>query len=111
MTTSKRFAACLILVASAPALLVFTSAAVQAEITGPYTADSNTLHLWHLDEANPGPAQPAAGVAGSFNLSPDDGKSPGSPATLGNAAFAGFGTSGDTSAGQGAGFRSAAAIR
>ncbi|NQT88185.1 PEP-CTERM sorting domain-containing protein [bacterium] len=57
----------------------------------PYTADANTLHLWHLDEANPGPALPASGVTGSFNLTPING------ATLGNPSFTGFGTAADTS--------------
>ena len=63
-----------------------------------------------MNEANPGPAAPDAGVVGSFNLIPDDGRSPGSPAVLGTGAFEGFGSSGDTSAGQGSGFRSSAPI-
>ncbi|MFT5528339.1 MAG: hypothetical protein ACI9HK_006328, partial [Pirellulaceae bacterium] len=62
-------------------------------IAGPYPDDANTLHLWHLDEANPGPAVPAAGVTGSFNLAAVNG------ATLGNASFAGFGTAADISGG------------
>lgn len=88
-----------------PCAVVLSSATAHAAITGPYTADGDTLHLWHLDEADPGPAVPAAGVTGSFNLTPDAGKSPGSPATLGNTSFAGFGTSADTSAGQGSGMK------
>ena len=67
----------------------------------PYTVDANTLHLWHFDEANPGPAQPDAGVAGSFNLAPENG------ATLGVASATGFSTAGQTSAATAAGFRGA----
>lgn len=85
--------------------LLLVAGMTQAAIVGPYTPDSDTLHLWHFDEANPGPAQPDAGLVSSFNLTPDDGKSPGSPATLGNPAFSlDFGTSGNASAGQGSGF-------
>jgi len=62
-----------------------------AAIVGPYSADANTLHLWHLDEADPGPAAPASGVTGSFNLTPSGG------ASLGATSFTGFGTAGDTS--------------
>jgi len=61
-------------------------------LRGPYKADANTLHLWHIDEADPGTAQPAAGVTGSFILIPTNG------AVLGAASYAGFGTAGDTSA-------------
>ena len=91
------FARTALLSALAASLLVGSA---HAAIVGPYTADANTLHLWHLDEANPGPALPAAGVVGSFNLTPDDGKSNVAPATLGNASFTGFGTAGNTSANQ-----------
>ena len=38
---------------------------VQAKVL-PYSSDSNTLHLWHLDEAGNPLADPAA--AGSLNL-------------------------------------------
>ena len=58
------------------------------DVRGPYTADANTLHLWHMDESNPGPAAPASGVTDSFNLTPGGG------AMLGNLAYAGFGTGG-----------------
>jgi hypothetical protein len=61
-------------------------------LRGPYMADAHTLHLWHMDEADPWPAQPAAGVSGSFALIPTNG------AVLGAASYEGFGTAGDTSA-------------
>jgi hypothetical protein len=89
------------------AAALLATAAAHAEITGPYSLDPNTLHLWHLDEADPGPAAPAAGLTGSFNLAADGGKSA-TPATLGASAYAGFGTAGDTTAGSGAGFKGAA---
>ena len=57
----------------------------------PYTPDANTLHLWHLDETHPGPAQPDGGVAGSFNLTTANG------ASLGHASFPGFSTAGGVS--------------
>lgn len=65
----------------------------EAVIVGPYSADADTLHLWHLDEAHPGPATPASGVSGSFNLAPLNGATPGA------SAFPGFGTSANTSGG------------
>jgi len=69
------------------------------DVRGPYTADANTLHLWHMDESNPGPAAPASGVTDSFNLTPGGG------AMLGNLAYAGFGAAGDASAATDAGFQ------
>src|ERR1039458_7553160 len=70
--------------------LVFTAAfftcfCVRAFIVGPYTANSDTLHLWHLDEA----AVPAVDSAASgINLSFLN-----TGATLGDASFTGFGRS------------------
>src|SRR5262245_50942721 len=63
---------------------------LRAAILGPYTADANTLHLYHLDETGTPVAD--AGTApqpmnGAIN----------SP-TFGNPSFTGFGTSLDTSA-------------
>src|ERR1017187_10404702 len=56
---------------------------VHAFIVGPYTADTNTLHLWHLDET----AVPAIDLAiGGTNLTALRGA-----ASLGNASFTGFG--------------------
>lgn len=72
------------------AILLGLAGTVQASILGPYTADADTLHLWHLDEGHPGPALPAAGIAGSFNLTPVNG------ATLGHGSFTGFGSAGYT---------------
>lgn len=79
----------------------FTTRSVASSVLAPYVADAHTLHLWHLDEPTPGPAAPAAGIAGSFSLSPDSG------AVLGAGAFPGFGSAGDTSAGSAAGFQGA----
>jgi hypothetical protein len=70
--------------------------------SGPYAVDAGTLHLWHMDEADPGPAQPAPGVSGSFTLTPAGG------AALGLAAYAGFGGAGDTGAASDAGFQGSA---
>ena len=71
----------------------------QGDLRGPYKADADTLHLWHMDEAAPGPVQPAPGVIGSFSLAPTNG------ATLGNAAYPDFGTAGDASAASTSGFK------
>ncbi len=68
-------------------------------LSGPYAADSSTLHLWHMDEAAPGPVQPAIGVSGSFTLTPSAG------ATLQNPAYTGFGSAGSTSATLNSGFQ------
>src|ERR1019366_2870312 len=60
-----------------------TCCCVHAFIVGPYTADTNTLHLWHLDET----AVPAIDLAaGGTNLIALRGS-----ASLGNASFTGFG--------------------
>ena len=72
------------------------------DLAGPYTADGNTLHLWHFDEAVPGPVTPDSGVTGSFNLVPSNG------AFLGAMGFAGFGMVGDLTAGTPAGFEGGA---
>ncbi len=69
----------------------------------PYTADANTLHLWHFDEDDPGPAADT-GNGTTFSLSPQD------SATLGSGAYAAFGTPADTSGGANSAFRSSASI-
>jgi hypothetical protein len=79
----------------------FTTAAAPSGALEPYPVDANTRHLWHFDEADPGPAEPAAGLTGSFSLTPESG------ATLGAASAPGFATAGDTAAGSAAGFRGA----
>src|SRR5688572_5092322 len=62
--------------------LVASSA--HAALLGPYTADANTLHLWHLDEA----ATPCVDSAiGGTNLTALFGG-----AMLNTASFPGFGT-------------------
>ena len=72
------------------ALMLFASFA-QAFIVGPYTANSDTLHLWHLDEA----AVPAIDSAASgINLSFLN-----TGATLGSASFTGFGNALNTGVG------------
>ena len=84
------------------ALLVMTGAASGApsELV-PYAVDSYTRHLWHFDEADPGPVQPVAGIIGSFNLTPENG------ATLGATSAPGFANAGNTSSGVNSGFRGA----
>jgi len=96
-----RFLESRLLVLIIPAM-VMTPAGAQN--ISPYAADSNTLHLWHFDEADPGPAAPDSGVTGSFDLVPDGGRSS-TPPALGAPAYPGFGTAGDTTAGLGAGFK------
>jgi len=86
------------LIAALIAALVCPLAA-QAAVS-PYTPDGDTLHLWHFDDGS----SPATPATGGVNLVAANG------ATLGNAAFAGFGTSGDTSAGDNAEFLSASAF-
>lgn len=66
-----------------------------------YSVDAHTRHLWHFDEADPGPARPAAGIVGSFNLTPSNG------AVLGVTSATGLATAGDSSANTAAGFRGA----
>ena len=69
----------------------FTCFCVHAFIVGPYTANSDTLHLWHLDEA----AVPAVDSAASgINLSFLN-----TGATLGGASFTGFGNALNTGVG------------
>ena len=48
------------------AALLFTQLTAQASIVGPYTADANTLHLWHMD-ASAVPV-PDAVATGGTNL-------------------------------------------
>jgi hypothetical protein len=78
-----------------------STASAPPDAMEPYTVDANTRHLWHFDEANPGPAQPAAGIVGSFNLTPENG------ASLGVASASGLASAGETLAATAAGFRGA----
>src|SRR5437016_6087551 len=63
----------------------------QAAIIGPYSVDSATLHLWHMDQATVPVIDAAAGgtnLVGLFN-----------GATLANVSFTGFGNSLNTADG------------
>ena len=43
-----------------------------AAVTGPYSVDANTLHLWHLDEAGtPAADQAHYNYNGTFTVKPD----------------------------------------
>lgn len=68
--------------------------AAQAAITGPYTVDSDTLHLWQFDkDATASPSNSLDTVSpGGVNVSNQSG------ATWGNSSFAGFDRAGNTSA-------------
>lgn len=57
----------------------------KANIVGPYTADVNTLHLWHMDQSTV-PVLDSVTSGGTNLTSLQNG------ATLGNASFAGFGS-------------------
>ena len=65
--------------------MLFAGFNAHALIVGPYTADANTLHLWHMD-ASAAPV-PDAVVSGGVNLA---GLLNG--ATLNNASYSGFGS-------------------
>jgi hypothetical protein len=98
-------------------IMCILNAPVFAAVAGPYTVDSNTLHLWHLDESTVSCADSAHyAYAGTYTNVADanlpmaylGGASPNNAglsgtivyasATLGNASYTGFGTSVDTSA-------------
>jgi alpha-galactosidase len=64
---------------------LFTQLTTQASLVGPYTADSNTLHLWHMDaSAVPIPDAVATGGINLVNLA--------NGATLGANSYPGFGS-------------------
>ena len=67
------------------ALALLAAPCAQADLYGPYSADANTLHLWHLNEAT----VPAADsvTTGALSLAVLGGG-----ATLANAGYTGFGT-------------------
>lgn len=77
-------------------VVAMTTGIASASIVGPYTADSDTLHLWHFDNVT----GEVADSAGSIGLNAVSG------ATLGSASFTGFGNAGDTSANNDTGFLS-----
>jgi autotransporter-associated beta strand protein len=57
----------------------------KANIVGPYTADVNTLHLWHMDQSTVPVLDSATSGGTNFNVLTNG-------ATLGNASFTGFGS-------------------
>ncbi|HEY7087499.1 MAG TPA: PEP-CTERM sorting domain-containing protein [Tepidisphaeraceae bacterium] len=82
--------------ASASAVFVLSAAtAVRGAITGPYTVDGNTLHLWHMDDAAASTSA-ADAVGGGLNVNVIDqvtaNPTTGANAILGPAGFGGFGT-------------------
>lgn len=74
----------------------------QAAVTGPYSVDANTMHLWHLDEVGaPAADQAHYNYNGAFTVKPDANQ----PLTglfgtaaLGAAGYSGFGTALDNGA-------------
>ena len=82
---------------------VLAASPSRGALIAPYTPDADTLHLWHLDEADPGPASDT-GNGTTFPLGPTGG------ASLGAASYSGFGTAADTSGAVAEGFSSAAAV-
>ena len=79
------------LVIQATAVAVVLAVSVRADISGPYTADANTVHLFHLNEVS-GSATANSGTAGN-NAYTLDGNPLSSVVTtvLGAAAYTGFG--------------------
>lgn len=71
--------------------LALTASFSQAALVGPYAVDSNTMHLWHLDEAGtPAADQAHYNYAGTFTTKPDANQPLNAAfggATLGNASF------------------------
>ena len=67
------------------AAIAMAAANSNANIVGPYTADANTLHLWHMDQSTVPVVDAVA--SGGTNLT-----SLQNLATLGNASFPGFGS-------------------
>ena len=65
-------------------LAVLTPFISQAVITGPYTADANTLHLYHLDQALT-PLTDSGSAAALYDLTT-------ATSTLGASGYSGFGT-------------------
>jgi hypothetical protein len=78
------------------AALCLGVASANAAIVGPYAVDSNTLHLWHLDDQGTPAADSAHyNYAGAFTTKPDANQPLNAlfgTGTLGVASAAGFGT-------------------
>jgi autotransporter-associated beta strand protein len=73
------------LIVWASALTTLAAVNTKANIVGPYTADANTLHVWHMDQSTV-PVLDAVPVGGTNLTSLQN------LATLGNASFPGFGS-------------------
>jgi hypothetical protein len=57
--------------ASLAVLICAASRSATAAISGPYTVDANTMHLWHLDELTaPAADQAHYNYSGSFTVKP-----------------------------------------
>src|SRR3954463_13437861 len=67
------------------AALLLSQPSVRATIVGPYTADANTLHLWHMD-ASVVPVLDAVASGGTNLVGLQN------AATLANASYPGFGS-------------------
>lgn len=78
------------------ALAALAPGVAQAVVTGPYSVDANTLHLWHLDDSGATATDQAHyNYAGTFTTKPDANQPLTSlfgTASLGNAGYTGFGT-------------------
>jgi hypothetical protein len=91
------------------ALLMIAPTTARAIIVGPYTADANTVFLFHLDESSGNSVTANAGTAGNVAIA-YDGNPIANPATaigtvLGGTGFAGFGNAANIAASdQGIGF-------
>jgi hypothetical protein len=76
--------------------LCLSVASANAAIVGPYAVDSNTLHLWHLDEqGTPAADQAHYNYAGTFTTKPDANQPLNAlfgTGSLGNASAPGFGS-------------------
>jgi len=94
-----------VLLALSAASLFAVANSAHAVITGPYTPNAHTVHLWHFDDettetvATPGGGKPADAVVGGFALDQFAGGPQLAPSILGNAAYTGFGYSGRTGPG------------
>jgi Concanavalin A-like lectin/glucanases superfamily len=67
-----------------------------ADVTGPYSVDANTMHLWHLDEVGvPAVDQAHYNYTGAFTVKPDANQPLTSlfgTAAMGSGGYTGFGT-------------------
>ena len=88
------------------ALATLASQSANADLTGPYTADANTVYLYHLDETTSATSAANAGTAGFAAIAYDGNPAlnsatdpqPTDATILGATGFAGFGNSANISA-------------